>query len=96
MTTFTIDTSPPYEIGQRVDVLMLLDPYWNAWQKVGAYPILRVADHELLVRVGGRALAFQRHDGTRWTWTEWTLGAASEDAVQQKMETGDEGQGRLV
>jgi len=31
--------------------------------------ILRVEPHELLVRVGGKPLAFQKHDGQTWTWT---------------------------
>ena len=63
MTTFTIVTPPPYTKRQIVDVL-LNDTL------LGRATILRVSPHELLVRVGDRALAFQRHDGTNWTWTE--------------------------
>ena len=84
MTTFTIEQSPPYHDGQRITVYAQHSYYGVIWRAT----ILRVSDHELLVRVGGWALAFQRHDGESWSWTQWRQG---------EMGMGDEdGQGRLV
>ena len=88
MTTFTIATSGPYTEGQPVMIhgptaLPTLPP-GGRHTLVGT--ILRVSDHELLVRVGGRNMAFQRHDGESWSWTEWEQG---------EMDVGDE-QRRLV
>ena len=73
VTTFTIAShSFPRVPGARV--LVLTDR--NA--TVHGY-IERASDHELLVRVGGRALAFQKHDGESWTWSEWTQGELGTD-----------------
>jgi len=63
MVTFTIVTPGPYEAGQYVSVH---DNYGLPFQG----HILRVEPHELLVRVGGKPLAFQELDGEGkgWTW----------------------------
>ena len=86
MTTFTIATKGPYTEGQEIHVRGCIgnDAYLSHW--LGC-KVVRVSPHELLVRVGGRALAFQEHEPGTWSWMEWT---------QREMDVGDEEQGRLV
>jgi len=70
MTTFTIITEPPYTVGQRITV-STFRAYEFGWGGIASQgTILRVEPHELLVRVGGKPMAFQRHDGKGkgWTW----------------------------
>jgi len=81
MTTFTIATNGPYRKGQTVYVAAEL-----TCSTIQA-TILRVSDHELLVRVGGKPLAFQKHDGKTWSWCQ---------PEQTSFDAGDERQGRLV
>ena len=81
MTTFTITTPGPYREGQRVWTLQSR----SVWGVRGV--IERVQDHEILVRVGGRPLAFQKHEQGVWRWSGWRQG---------EMDVGDERQGRLV
>lgn len=66
MTTFTIVTKGPYHEGQRVLVYTITRGEPAEWR----VPILRAEDHEILVRVGGKALAFQQHELGQWTWRE--------------------------
>jgi len=69
MTTFTLcdPLGPP---GHWISVAASETPDGPHTMLIGR--ILRVSPHELLVRVGGRALAFQQHDGegNGWTWRE--------------------------
>ena len=73
MTTFTIATPEPYTARQLVIVREGDRPIAGDYTWLQG-TILRVSDHELLVRVGGRNMAFQRHDGESWSWTEWEQG----------------------
>ena len=66
MTTFTIATENfRHQVGFEV---MLLTDRLGVLRGI----VERVSPHELLVRVGGRALAFQEVDGEGkgWTWRE--------------------------
>jgi len=84
MTTFAIVTPGPYIVGQTVLVAQRWDTVLGVGFRCG---VQRVGPHELLVRVGGKPLAFQRHDGTTWSWCQ---------PEQTSFEVGDEQQGRLV
>jgi len=87
MTTFTIITEPPYTVGQRITV-STFRAYEFGWGGIASQgTILRVEPHELLVRVGGKPLAFQKHEPGVWSWCQ---------PEQGSFETGDERQGRLV
>jgi len=81
MTTFKIATPGPYQPGSTV----YIDVTFEYAPLLGT--ILRVEPHELLVRVGGKPLAFQQHEPGVWSWCQ---------PEQQTFETGDERQGRLV
>jgi len=87
MTTFTITTKPAYIVGQRVSVAKRYPNHWGTGIFFTGATILRVSDHELLVRVGGKLLAFQEHEPGVWSWCQ---------PEQGSFETGDERQGRLV
>jgi len=80
VTIFTIVTPGPYEAGRYVSVH---DNYGLPFQGY----ILRVASHELLVRVGGKPLAFQEHEPGIWSWCQ---------PEQTSFDVGDKQQGRLV
>jgi len=84
MTTFTIVTPGPYIVGQTVLVTQQWDNALGVGFRCG---IQRVSDHELLVRVGGKPLAFQEHEPGVWSWCQ---------PEQGSFETEDERQGRLV
>jgi len=84
MTTYRIVLpTGPYRTGQAVAILAegaLLCALTGA--------ILRIEPHELLVRVGGKPLAFQQHEPGVWSWCQ---------PEQTSFEVGDdERQGRLV
>jgi hypothetical protein len=81
VTTFTIATNGPYRKGQTVYVAAELT------RSTIQATILRVSPHELLVRVGGKPLAFQEHEPGVWSWCQ---------PEQTSFELGDERQGRLV
>jgi len=70
MLALTIETPGPYTEGQELEIHRTGFPRHMVWAFRAT--VFRVESHELLVRVGGRGLAFQELDGhgNGWMWRE--------------------------